>query len=149
MRIRFVTAALTVSLLGALGAAPVAMAGTTSFTLVGGAENDNGQADWQPGPGNHNFLGRSGSIDGQWNPTLVVKKGDKVNITLFDNDQRGQPEFLSIPELGLQTPVLHSVGQSATLSFVAVKPGTFEYSGAVSFGRHNHQHMTGEIVVNP
>lgn len=119
-----------------------------TFTLVSGAGV--GAYDNKPyftaGHGNHGFFGYVGVIDGQANPTIKVRQGDTVKILLLDHDQRGQPGRLAIPELHLCTTVLTKNGQSASLIFVAGKPGIFEYTGAGAFGSgHNHKHMTGSI----
>ncbi|EKE16646.1 MAG: hypothetical protein ACD_10C00874G0001 [uncultured bacterium] len=119
-----------------------------TFTLVSGAEvGPNGKSYFTAGNGHHGFFGRGGMIDGQPNPTLRVKQGDTVKITLLDLDQRGQPAQLAVPDLGLATPTLTRSGQSDTLNFTASRAGTFRYSGAIAFDGHNHQHMVGEIVV--
>lgn len=119
-----------------------------TFILVSGAEvGPNGKAYFTAGNGHHGFFGRGGTIDGQPNPTLRVKQGDTVKITLLDLDQRGQPAQLAVPDLGLATPTLTRAGQSATLEFTASRAGTFRYTGAIAFDGHNHEHMAGDIVV--
>ncbi|OGU49734.1 MAG: hypothetical protein A2199_10560 [Hydrogenophilales bacterium RIFOXYA1_FULL_63_33] len=121
-----------------------------TFTLVSGAEmGPGGRPYFTAGNGHHGFFGRGGAIDGQPNPTLRVKQGDTVKIILLDLDQRGQPARLAIPDLNLATPVLTQNGRSATLSFTTERAGTFGYTGTIAFGGHNHQHMAGEIVVEP
>jgi len=46
--------------------------------------------------------------------------------------------------------VLTQDGQSVALTFTADRPGEFGYTGQIAFcGEHNHQHMVGEIVVEP
>ena len=122
-----------------------------TFTLVSGAEmGPGGRPYFTAGNGHHGFFGRGGAIDGQPNPTLRVKQGDTVKIILLDLDQRGQPARLAIPDLNLATPVLSHNGENATLTFIADRAGAFGYTGQIAFGgEHNHQHMVGEIVVEP
>jgi hypothetical protein len=125
--------------------------GTRSFTLISGAEvGVDGKPYFTPGHLDHAFFGRGGDIDGQPNPTLYVNQGDKVEITLLRLDERGQPAELAIPSLGLKTPKLIQYGETATLSFVARDPGSFEYNGLTEFGgKVQHTHMLGRIVVKP
>lgn len=138
-------------LLAASGMALAAGSSTRTFTLISGAEVGPGNRPYfTAGNGHHGFFGRGDSIDGQPDPTLRVRQGDTVRIILLDLDQRGQPARLAIPDLDLATPVLTRSGESATLSFTANRAGTFEYTGALVFGGQlNHQHMVGEIVVEP
>jgi hypothetical protein len=122
-----------------------------SFTLIGGAEvGRDGKPYFTPGHLHHAFFGRGGDIDGQPNPTLYVNQGEKVEITLLNLDERGQPHVLAIPSLGLKTPTLAKNGERATLVFIAKDHGTFEYNGRTVFGgRERHVHMEGRIVVRP
>ena len=144
------------------GSALAAEPQVETFTLVSGAEVGPGsRAYFTPGNGNHGFFGQGGAIDGQPNPTLRVKQGDTVKIILLDKDQRGHSAVLAIPDLGLSTPVLTREGQSATLSFVANRPGRFKYTGKLTgkdaqagyhagLGRvERHINMVGQIVVDP
>jgi hypothetical protein len=125
--------------------------GTRSFTLISGAEvGTDGKPYFTPGHLDHAFFGRGGDIDGQPNPTLYVHQGDRVEITLLRLDERGQPAELAIPSLGLKTPKLTQYGETATITFLAENPGTFEYNGWTEFdGRIRHTHMVGRIVVRP
>ena len=118
---------------------------------MSGAEvGPGGQPYFTAGHGHHGFFGRGGAIDNQPNPTLRVKQGDTVKIILLALDQRGQPARLAIPDLNLATPVLSHNGENATLTFTADRAGAFGYTGQIAFGgEHNHQHMVGEIVVEP
>jgi hypothetical protein len=122
---------------------------TRSFILIGGAEvGRDGKPHFTSGNLNHAFFGRGGDIDDKPNPTLYVNQGEKVEITLLNLDERGQPHVLVIPSLGLETPTLTKNGESATISFVARDAGTFEYNGRTVFGgRERHVHMEGRIVV--
>jgi len=132
-------------------ATATASAAERNFTLVSGAEVGPGErAYFTAGNGHHGFFGRGGEIEGQPNPTLTVRQGDKVTITLLDLDDRGQPAQLTIPDLNLATPVLSRKGQSATVTFTADRVRTFDYNGVTVFdGRDQHVHMVGHIVVAP
>lgn len=124
---------------------------TRSFTLIGGAEvGRDGKPYFTPGHLDHAFFGRGGDIDGQPNPTLYVNQGERVEITLLNLDERGQPHVLAIPSLGLKTPTLTKNGESAAIIFIAKDPGVFDYNGRTVFGgRERHVHMEGRIVVRP
>jgi len=60
------------------------------------------------------FVGQGGTIGGIINPDLVVKSGTTYRLILINQD--GMPHDLSIPELGIKTPLVSSVGHSAELS---------------------------------
>lgn len=123
---------------------------TKHFTVFSGAEVGPGnQPYFGEGHGNRGFFGQGGAINAQPNPTLRVTQGDTVKITLVDLDQRGQPAKLSIPALGLATPLLTRHGETATLSFTAQKIGVLEYNGEVPVAGHHHEHMIAAIVVEP
>jgi hypothetical protein len=124
---------------------------TRSFILIGGAEvGRDGKPHFTPGNLDHAFFGRGGDIDDKPNPTLYVNQGERVEITLLNLDERGQPHVLAIPSLGLKTPTLVKNGESATVTFIAKDSGTFEYNGRTVFdGRGRHVHMEGRIVVRP
>jgi len=57
-----------------------------------------------------------------------------VKIIRLDQDLRSQSARLAIPDLGLAAPTLTARSQSATLSFVADRTGTFGYTGETGFG---------------
>ena len=57
-----------------------------------------------------------------------------MKIIRLDQDLRGQSARLAIPDLGLAAPTLTARSQSATLSFVADRTGTFGYTGETGFG---------------
>jgi nitrous oxide reductase len=143
--------ALTSALFTGCSAELASKPATRSFTLIGGAEvGRDGKPYFTPGHLDHAFFGRDGDIDGRPNPTLYVNQGEKVEITLLNLDERGQPHVLAIPSLGLETPTLTKNGESATITFIAKDPGTFDYNGRTVFGgRERHVHMEGRIVVRP
>lgn len=72
---------------------------------------------------------------------ITVKKGDTVKITF--NNAGGFHDFV-IDEYNVKTARLNS-GQSATVTFVADKAGTFEYYCSV--GNHRSMGMKGTLVV--
>lgn len=131
------------------GAALAATPQVETFTLVAGAKMaPYGQPTFAPGvKGHHVLLGRGGAIDGQANPMLKIKMGDTVEITLTNLDKAGKPAQLSVPVFHAKTPVLTS-GQSATLTFVADRPGIFEYSGKTQFkGKEHHLWAVGLLDI--
>jgi plastocyanin len=74
--------------------------------------------------------------------TLTVNKGDTVKITVNNS---GGFHDLKIDEFKVATPRL-SGGQSATITFVADKTGSFQYYCSV--GDHRAMGMWGTITVN-
>lgn len=123
-----------------------------SFTLVSGAEVgfEDGRAYFTAGNGHHGFFGKGGDIDGESDPTLKVRQGDKVTITLLDLDERGQPAKLTVPAFHVTTTLLTDNGQRATVSFTADRVGSFDYNGvAPRDGQDRHVYMVGRIVVQP
>ncbi len=74
--------------------------------------------------------------------TLSVNKGDTVNITVSNSG--GFHDF-KIDEFKVSTSRLSS-GQSATVTFVADKAGSFQYYCSV--GDHRAMGMWGTITVN-
>lgn len=123
---------------------PKADSSVAAFALYSGAEIGKvvGKAYFTSGHGNHVFFGRGGEIDGKTNPTLRVRQGQKVEITLLDLDERGQP--------GLNTPRLTKNGENAVLTSTAERPGTLPYTGWTFFaGKEQHTHMEGQIVIEP
>lgn len=73
--------------------------------------------------------------------TMTVNKGDTVKITLKN---AGGTHDLKIDEFNVATPRINS-GQSATITFVADKTGTFEYYCSV--GEHRAMGMFGTLTV--
>jgi plastocyanin len=72
---------------------------------------------------------------------LTVKKGDKVTIHFVNSG--GNHDFV-IDEFNAKTPVIGS-GQTADVSFIADKTGTFDYYCSVD--NHRQMGMQGVITV--
>jgi nitrite reductase (NO-forming) len=77
----------------------------------------------------------------QNNPTLHVKKGDVVNVTLINGMQ---PHDFALEGYNMKTKVLNS-GQSDSVVFTAEKTGTFTYYCSVP--GHRDLSMAGQLVV--
>lgn len=73
--------------------------------------------------------------------TLSVNKGDTVKINFVNS---GGMHDWRLDEFNAKTPVLQS-GQSASITFVADKSGTFEYYCSV--GTHRQMGMVGTLTV--
>jgi uncharacterized cupredoxin-like copper-binding protein len=80
--------------------------------------------------------------NGQDNPTLHVKKGDIINVTLINNGM--QPHDFTLDGYNVKTKVLNS-GQSGSIVFTADKTGTFTYYCSVP--GHKDLGMVGQFVV--
>lgn len=74
-------------------------------------------------------------------PTIKVKKGDTVKIIFVNND--GFHDW-TIDAFNAHTSQIQA-GQTATVTFVADKTGSFEYYCSV--GTHRAQGMKGTLVV--
>ena len=61
------------------------------------------------------------------NPTLVLRRGEEVRLTLT-NEDRGMTHDFAVESLDVATPALRRVGTSTSLVFEApVRPGESEY----------------------
>ena len=72
---------------------------------------------------------------------IKVKKGDTVTINFMNKE--GIHDWV-IDEFGVRTPKIQA-GQSASVTFVADKTGTFEYYCSV--GSHRARGMRGNLIV--
>lgn len=79
--------------------------------------------------------------DGEEAPTLRVKLGDSVSVTLKSTE--GFHDFV-IDELGVASEKV-SLGESTTVTFTATERGEFEYYCSV--GSHRANGMFGKFVV--
>ncbi len=71
------------------------------------------------------FVGIGGAIDGQVDPTLKADVGDHVTISLTDGD--GADHNVSLPDFDAESPRASGVGNTATVTFVVDKAGSFTY----------------------
>ncbi len=92
------------------------------------------------------FLGVGGEIDGILNPELTAKVGDTVTITVINAD--AIQHDLTIDEFNATTGLLTAKDQTATITFVADKPGSFKYycatPGHLQVGMFGTLTITGE-----
>lgn len=93
-------------------------------------------ADFQLEGRNFEFL-----QDGEEAPTLRVKLGDSVSVTLKSTE--GFHDFV-IDELGVASDKV-SLGESTTVTFTATERGEFEYYCSV--GSHRANGMFGTFIV--
>jgi nitrite reductase (NO-forming) len=89
------------------------------------------------------FIGVGGEIDGVINPTLTVQTGDTVTVTVINGDP--VLHDLVIEAFNVTTGELTAQGQEGTVTFVADRPGEFEYF--CSIPGHREIGMSGLIVV--
>ncbi|MBI3943460.1 MAG: nitrite reductase, copper-containing [Chloroflexi bacterium] len=109
-----------------------AMTPTVSFTLKTNI------ADGRLG-----FVGVGGDIEGKTNPTLKVKPGDVVQITLINGD--GAEHDLAVPDFNVQSNKVLGKGASSVVVLQANKAGEFSYFCTVP--GHRAAGMEGKIVV--
>jgi len=79
-------------------------------------------------------------VEGQRNPTITVKQGDRVRIEFESVD--GFHDVV-IDRFGASAQV--STGGRTSLEFVASETGTFEYYCSV--GSHRERGMVGQLIV--
>ncbi len=92
------------------------------------------------------YIGKGGEIDGVKNPTLRVKVGDVVKITIIKGDTNGIQHDFYINELGVHAhPHVEEKGDVAEVVFKAEKPG--EYSYYCSVPGHREAGMEGLLVI--
>jgi heme/copper-type cytochrome/quinol oxidase subunit 2 len=78
---------------------------------------------------------------GKKNPTLRVREGDSVRLEL--RSLEGNHDLV-IDELGVKSEVV-GPGESTLVTFIATKPGTYEYYCSV--GSHRARGMSGTFIV--
>ncbi|MCB9798184.1 cupredoxin domain-containing protein [Candidatus Nomurabacteria bacterium] len=81
-------------------------------------------------------------MNGEENPTLRVKKGQKVSLEFVSDS--GFHDFV-VDELGVATDRVRDGEGSTTVEFTPEKTGTFEYYCSV--GEHRANGMKGTIIV--
>ncbi|MEO8392651.1 MAG: copper-containing nitrite reductase [Chloroflexota bacterium] len=94
------------------------------------------------------FIGVGGSIDGQINPPLTAKVGDKVRITVINGDPI--LHNMVIDEFNVSTGDLSAKDQQVTVEFTPDKPGDFVYycaqPGHRQIGMFGTLTVTGEAL---
>ena len=81
--------------------------------------------------------------NGEANPTLVVKAGQVVKITLVNSD--GITHNIAIPELGVYSSTVSSRGESTSIVFKA--PASGEYNYFCTIPGHREAGMIGKLVI--
>ena len=81
--------------------------------------------------------------NGETNPTIVVKRGEVVKITLVNGD--GITHNIAVPKLGVASSYVGKAGEEASIVFKAEKVGEYEYLCTVP--GHAEAGMIGKIVV--
>lgn len=89
------------------------------------------------------FVGVGGTIDGTINPTLQVKVGDVVQVTLVNGD--GVLHDIALPDFDVKSDQVVRIGASSVIVFRADKEGTFSYFCTVP--GHRQLGMEGKIVI--
>jgi nitrite reductase (NO-forming) len=90
------------------------------------------------------FLGIGGEIDGVENPDLTVQPGDRIRVTLVNDD--GMPHDFAIPDLNAQTTMVTAKGQTTDLVFEPNNTGLFAYYCTVP--GHRQAGMEGRLIVS-
>jgi nitrite reductase (NO-forming) len=91
------------------------------------------------------YVGVGGAIDGQINPNLVVRPGERVRLTVVTGEPTAHD--LSLAEPQAKTPLLLGKGSEAEIVFTAPdSPGRFPYFCTVS--GHRQAGMEGLLVVD-
>ena len=88
------------------------------------------------------FEGVGGDINGVANPTLRVKEGEVIRITLINGD--GVVHNLAVPELGAYSSNVASVGEKTSVAFRAEQG---EYAYFCTIPGHREAGMIGKIIV--
>lgn len=90
------------------------------------------------------FLGAGGEIDGMTNPDLMAQPGDRIRVTLINDD--GMPHDLAIPDLNAQTTMITAKGQTVDVVFEIREVGEFTYYCTVP--GHRQAGMEGRLIVS-
>lgn len=89
------------------------------------------------------FIGVGGAIDGVMNPDLRVGVGDRVEVTLI-NEEPSEHD-LAFPDQHAQSARVRGLGARSTVAFTATQGGTFAYYCTLS--GHRMAGMAGKLVV--
>ncbi len=85
----------------------------------------------------------AGKFNGS-NPTLEVRRGVPVEITVRNDEPGGIPHDFALVGLDLRTPKPIQPGESATLRFTPSRSGEFAYTCTLHPGL-----MDGRLIVRP
>lgn len=89
------------------------------------------------------YIGVGGDIDGQINPGLTVYEGELVQINLINGE--GAEHDIFVDQYNAKSSVVVGKNASATISFMATKPGEFAYFCTI--GGHRQAGMEGLVRV--
>lgn len=89
------------------------------------------------------FVGVGGEIDDVVNPDLKVDSGQSVRVVIINGD--GISHDFAIPDLNVQSPLVVTKGQTATVTFEVGESGVFDYYCTVS--GHRQMGMEGKLIV--
>jgi nitrite reductase (NO-forming) len=89
------------------------------------------------------FLGIGGEIDGVDNPNLLAQPGDRIRVTLVNED--GMPHDFALPDLNAQTALITAKGQTTDVDFIPSDTGEFTYFCTVP--GHRQAGMEGKLIV--
>ncbi|HKI54415.1 MAG TPA: copper-containing nitrite reductase [Anaerolineales bacterium] len=90
------------------------------------------------------YVGVGGGIDGVQNPVLIATTGDTVKITLTSGD--GTEHDISFPDFNTTSEHVVGQGNSATISFLVDKGGSFSYF--CTLPGHREAGMEGKFNVS-
>lgn len=90
------------------------------------------------------FVGVGGEIDGMTNPDLMAQPGDRIRVTLVNDD--GMPHDFAIPDLNVQTTMVTAKGQTTDVVFETNDTGEFAYYCTVP--GHRQAGMEGSLIVS-
>ncbi len=96
-------------------------------------------------PAAQRILLRAGAVKfNGMNPTLEVRRGVPVEITIRNEESGAIPHDFALVGLGLRTPKPIQPGESSTLRFTPASSGEFAYTCTLHPGL-----MDGRLIVRP
>ncbi len=96
-----------------------------------------------PSPQTIHLLAKAGKFN-EVNPTLEVRRGVPVEITIRNDEPGAIPHDFVLPGLDVRTPKLLLPGDSTTLRFTPSRSGEFAYTCTLHPGL-----MDGRLTVRP
>ncbi|MBI2192851.1 MAG: hypothetical protein HYU36_12795 [Planctomycetes bacterium] len=101
--------------------------GVASVMMVGGviARHDSGA---EPAPSRVIHLSAKDFRFNGNNPTLTLRRGERVQIVVTNDDTQPVPHGLIIPGLDAKTPRKLDPGESISLTFTADTDGVYTYT---------------------
>lgn len=96
-----------------------------------------------PSPQTINLQAKAGKYN-EVNPTLEVRRGVPVEITIRNDEPGAIPHDFVLVGLGVKTPKAIQPGEVSTLRFTPSHPGEFAYTCTLHPGL-----MDGRLIVRP